>query len=201
MRLKAWVAVLTLTATATLFAADKPKAAPPAMSAEEKAAMEAMAKAGTPGPEHKKLDGMIGTWDTKVTMWMAPGAPPATSGGISTNRWIFGGRYMEQKFSGTFMGMPFSGLGYTGYDNVKKQYFGTWMDNMGTGIMISSGGMASANTWKFKGTAADPVTGKDMTVDETVTLIDKNHHTMEMYGPGPDGKNFKMMEIKYSRKK
>jgi hypothetical protein len=200
MRFKAWVAVLTLTATAALSAADKPKS-PPAMSAEEKAAMEAMAKAATPGPEHKKLEHMVGTWNTKVTMWMAPGTPPATSSGTSTNRWILGGRYMEQKFSGTFMGQPFSGLGYTGYDNVKKQYFGTWMDNMGTGIMISSGAMDGANTWKFKGTMADPMTGKDTTVDETITVKDKDHHTLEMYGPGPDGKSFKMMEITYTRKK
>jgi hypothetical protein len=46
------------------------------MSPEQKAAMDAWMKYMTPGEPHKKLDAMIGTWDAKVTSWMAPGAPP-----------------------------------------------------------------------------------------------------------------------------
>jgi hypothetical protein len=34
-----------------------------------------------------------------------------------------------------------------------------------------------------------------------VTVTDENHHSMEMWMPGPDGKVFKMMEITYTRKK
>ena len=41
----------------------------------------------------------------------------------------------------------------------------------------------------------------DAKVDSKMTVTDKDHHTMEMWGPGPDGKMYKMMEIKYSRKK
>src|SRR6185369_14935429 len=120
------------------------------MSAEEKAAMEAMMKAMTPGDAHKLLDGMAGTWDAKVTMWMAPGQEPTVSTGTSENSWVLGNREMMEKFSGTFMGMPFSGIGYTGYDNIKKQYWGTWMDSMSTGMMMSTGSTAdNGKTWKF----------------------------------------------------
>ncbi|PYQ47537.1 MAG: hypothetical protein DMF59_18605, partial [Acidobacteria bacterium] len=45
------------------------------MSAEEKAQMEAMMKAGTPGEAHQKLASMIGTWDVEVKMYPQPGAP------------------------------------------------------------------------------------------------------------------------------
>ena len=34
-----------------------------------------------------------------------------------------------------------------------------------------------------------------------VTVADNDHHTMEMWGQGPDGKPVKMMEIQYTRKK
>jgi hypothetical protein len=166
------------------------------------AMMDAMMKAATPGDPHKKLDGMIGSWDTKITMWMMPGSDPMTSTGTSENKWIMGGRYVEQRFTGSFMGTPFEGIGYSGYDNVKKQYFGTWMDNMSTGMMSSTGSVdADGKTWNFTSTVPDPMTGKDMNVEEKVVIVDPDHHTMEMWMPAPDGTTFKSMEIAYSRKK
>jgi hypothetical protein len=165
------------------------------------AMMEAMMKAATPGAEHKMLDGMVGTWNTKLTMWMMPGADPISGEGISESKWIFGGRYVEQRFKGSMMGMPFEGLGHTGYDNVKKQYFGTWMDSMGTGIMVSTGKMGADGKMTFIGTMADPMTGEDAPLEQRITVIDADHSKFEMWTPGPDGKMFRMMEIAYSRKK
>jgi hypothetical protein len=166
------------------------------------AMVEMMTKAGTPGDAHKKLDGMVGTWQTKLTFWMMPGADPVTSTGSSTNQWIMGGRYLEQRFKGEAFGMPFEGIGYTGYDNVKKQYWGSWMDSMSTASMTSVGSASDdGKTWNFTATMSDPMTGKDSTSREKITVIDADHHTLEMWGPGPDGTEFKMMEIIYTRKK
>jgi len=98
--------------------------------------------------------------------------------------------------------MPFSGIGYTGYDNIKKQYVGTWMDTMSTAMMQSAGTSdASGKNFEFSSTMDDPVTGKAVTTKSTMTVTDENHHTMEMWMPAPDGKMFKMMEINYTRKK
>jgi hypothetical protein len=180
----------------SLAAQEKPKK--PEM---DPAAMEAMMKAAMPGPMHKALEPMIGTWDTKVTTWMMPGADPIAGTGTSENKWILGGRYIEQRFKGDFMGMPFEGLGHIGYDNVKKQYFGTWMDNMGTGMMTSTSTGSSGNTMTFKAMFADPMTGKDTAMEEKVTFVDADHQLFEMWAPGPDGKMFKSMEIAYTRKK
>lgn len=166
------------------------------------AMMDAMMKAGIPGDAHKLLDAFAGSWNAKVTFWMLPGADPSTMEGVSENRWVMGGRYLQQNFTGSFMGQPFEGLGYTGYDNVKKQYWGTWMDNMSTGVMMTSGATKDGGkTFMFSGMMADPVTAKDSKVDEKITVVDADHHTMEMWGAGPDGKMFKTMEIAYSRKK
>jgi len=196
--MRAKILLATLLVCATVIAQDKPAAKKMEM---DPAMMEAMMKAAMPGPAHKALDGMVGSWDTKVTSWMMPGGDPMTSAGTSENKWVMGGRYVEQRFKGDMMGMPFEGLGYSGYDNVKKQYFGTWIDNMSTGMMTSVGTGGDAKTMNFKGTYADPMTGKDVTCDEKVTMVDADHMIFEMWGPGPDGKNFKMMEIAYSRKK
>ena len=172
-----------------------------AQQPSEAAMMEAMAKAATPGEAHKRLDAFAGSWTTKMTMWMAPGAPPASGEGTSENRWALGGRYLEQRFKGSFMGMPFEGLGYTGYDNVKKQYWGVWMDNMSTGTMLSTGWMPDGKTWLFSGTFADPMSGKDTRMEERITINSADQHTMEMWGPGPDGAMMKSMEIVFTRKK
>lgn len=172
------------------------------MTAEEKAMMEAFQKAATPGEAHKKLSSMIGTWDTVVNFWPAAGAPAQRSTGFSDNRWILGGRYVEQRFTGTAMGQPFEGIGYTGYDNIKKQYFGTWMDSMSTGIMLTTGAAEEGGKqWKFKGTMDDPVSGKSLPVEEKVTIVDNDKHVFEMWSPGRDGKMYKSMEIVYTRKK
>jgi len=172
------------------------------MSAEEKAAMEAMMKAMMPGDAHKLLDGMVGTWDAKVSMFMDPSQPPMVSSGTSENSWVLGNREVMQKFTGTFMGAPFSGVGYNGYDNIKKQYWGTWMDTMSTGVMVSTGNTTdNGKTWKFTSSMPDPMTGKDAPMEEKITIVDKDHHTFEMWTPGPDGRMMKMMEINYTRKK
>jgi len=171
----------------------------PAGPPDEKAMMEAMQKAATPGEEHKKLEAVVGTFDAKVKMWMDPGKPAEESTGTSENKWVLGDRYVEMQYQGTFMGQPFSGIGYQGYDNVTKKYVGSWMDTASTGIMTSSGTM-SGKVLSTSSSVADPMTGKMEKLTSKLTVEDNDHHTMEMWGRGPDGKNFKMMEIQYTRK-
>jgi Protein of unknown function (DUF1579) len=201
MKMKSWVAAALLTAFVgaipVVMADDKvtEKKAP-----DQKAMMDAWMKAMTPGEGHKKLEPFVGSFDVKVTSWMAPGAPPAESSGSAEDRWVLGGRYVQEMFDGQFMGQPFSGIGYTGYDNIKKAFVSTWMDNMSTAIMMTKGSM-EGNTMTSSGTMDDPMSGKSQTMNNKVTVLDKDHHTMEMWGPGPDGKAFKMMEISYARKK
>lgn len=188
------VSILVLVvALPALMAGDKSGKKSAAM--DEKAMMEAWMKAATPGAAHKELGEMEGTWDAKVSTWMKPGDPVQTSAGVSQNKLILGGRYLQQTYEGSFAGQPFNGLGYTGYDNVSKKYVSTWMDDMGTGIMMSTG-----SAMKMSGTMNDPLTGKPTMVTSKITVTDKDHHTMEMWGPGPTGKMYKSMEIVYSRK-
>jgi hypothetical protein len=200
MKIKVWISIALLTVCcATLASAQDPAKK---MSAEEMAAMEKWQQAMTPGANHKLLDGMVGTFDTKTTFWMAPGAPPMSSTGTSVNSWIMGGRYVEQRFKGSAMGQPFEGLGYTGYDNVSGKFWGTWIDSMSTGVMSSVGSSSDGGkSYTFTATMNDPMTGKTTQSEERITVIDHDHHNFEMWGAGPDGKNFKMMEVNYTRKK
>lgn len=199
MKLKVYLGAAALVLfSSVLFALDPQQKE---MTAEEKAAMDAYMKAAMPGDAHKKLAEMAGTWNATVKVWSAPGAEPAVSTGTSVNTSVLGGRWMREEFDGTFMGMPFSGVGYTGYDNVLKQYVSTWMDSMSTGVMISNGTAGSDNTYSYTSTVSDAMTGKPSQATTKITVVDKDKHVMEMFGPAPDGKVYKMMEIAYTRKK
>jgi hypothetical protein len=172
------------------------------MTPEQQKMMEAYMKAATPGEPHRLLEPMIGTWDAVVRFYPAPGEPPQESTGISENRWILGNRYVEQRFKGSAMGQPFEGIGYTGYDNVKKQYFGSWIDSMSTSMMTTTGKAdSSGKNWTFTGTMDDAYTGKTLPLEEKVVVVSNDKHYFEMWNPGPDGKNYKSMEIIYTRKK
>ncbi len=198
MRLKSWVALALVMVCTSLFAQTEQHK----MSPEEQKAMDAWQKFMTPGDAHKSLNALVGTFDAKVSMWPQPGAPAQVSTATSVDTWVLGNRYVEENVTGSFMGMPFQGIGYTGYDNGKKQYVGTWIDNFGTGVMTSTGTSSdNGKTYTFKSMTTDPMTGKDMSEESRITVTDADHHTMEMWGPAPDGKMFKMMQIDYSRKK
>ena len=191
-----WAVCLAAAAAAPSAAQDKKKAA------DEKAAMEAWQKAMTPGDGQKKLEPLIGTFDAKVRMWMDPSKPPDDSAGTSVNSWVLGDRFVQTKYEGVFLGEAFTGIGYTGYDNVTKKYEGTWMDTGSTAIMTSVGTIdGSGKVISMKATTSDPATGKVTTTDQKITIADNDHHTIEMWGKAPDGKTFKMMEIQYTRKK
>ncbi len=158
----------------------------------------------TPGDMHKMLAKSDGAWNGANTTWMENGAKPMTSTSEATNKMIFEGRYQISEHKGNFMGMPFEGMSITGYDNAKKKFVSTWIDNMGTGIMSMEGEWnASTKSIEFKGKMTDPARpGKDCDVREVYTFVDDNTQKLEMYGPdSKTGKEFKTMEITFTRKK
>lgn len=178
--------------------AAKPAAGAPAAAPNEKEMMEKYMKAATPGPEHAELAKMAGKWNLEVSMFMAPGAPAQKSKATATYTSVMGGRFLQQEVKGDMNGQPFEGMGLEGYDNVTKQYFASWVDNMGTGAMMTKGKCANKKC-TMHGKVPDAVAGKEVNIQETITQTDDNHFTFVMWGPGPDGKLFKTLEIAYTR--
>jgi hypothetical protein len=100
------------------------------------------------------------------------------------------------------MGMPFNGRSIVAYDIHKNEFMNTWIDNMGSGIMYLKGPWDEATkTITLKGKMTDPGTKGDVDVKETFRIIDDNTQEMEMFTMMPDGKEFKTMNIKFTRKK
>ena len=156
----------------------------------------------TVGEQHKILAKSAGTWTGDVTMWMGEGAPPMKSTSTTVTKTIYGGLYQESMHKGDMMGMPFEGKSTMGYDNLKKEYFSTWIDNMGSGIYVMTGTWDDASKKLTLTGTTKCMNGQDATMKEVFTMTDDNNQTLEMYGPDPKtGKEYKNMEIKYTRKK
>ncbi len=155
----------------------------------------------TPSKAHEMLAKDTGTWDADMTFYSPDSPEPMKYKATATYKMILGGKYQEGNYSGNMMGMPFEGKGLVAFDNATQEYVSTWIDNMGTGMLISKGKYDEASkTLTFLGTMVDPVTKKEKQIKEIITYIDENTQKMEMFDVD-NGKEFKSMEILSKRKK
>jgi hypothetical protein len=199
--------------------AQSPSPAQPATSAVASATgqpdqaemMKQMMELAKLNENHKLLADLAGTWSYTVKMWMNPdvNAKPEESKGTAVRKSIMEGRFSVMDVTGK-MEMPgpdgkkkemtFKGMGIDGYDNVKKKFVGTWVDNMGTGVMTSEGDYDPATkTFNYTG-EYEGIPGMKQKIREVVKIVDKDHHTFEWY-EDRGGKEAKTMEINYTRKK
>ncbi len=161
---------------------------------------KAMMKAMAPGEHHQHLARFAGKFEYTSKMWMAPGAPPMESKGMSDAEMVMGGRYLQDVVTGDAMGMTFEGMGWTGFDNLTGEYTVAWIDNMGTGIMRGSGKCSAGGTViTLEGSFMAPGVPEPLPFKQVVTLVDDDHHKMEWYMPSEEGEMFKTMELQYTR--
>ena len=73
--------------------------------------------------------------------------------------------------------MQFKGMGVEGYDNVKKKFVSSWIDNMGTGIQFSDGTYDPATKTLMYTSEIEMMPGMKMPVREALRLTDKDHMT------------------------
>jgi hypothetical protein len=144
---------------------------------------------------------MAGTYDLDVTSWEAPGGPPTKEKGTATRSMSLDGRVMVEHVESSMHGQPWTGHGMHGYDNVSGRHWSTWNDSMSTGLMVSDGTCDDKGACSFTGSWNDPVSKGKITARMTTEWTAPDTEVFTMYTPGPDGKEFKMMEITYSKRK
>jgi hypothetical protein len=155
-----------------------------------------------PGPEHARLKQFVGTWDVASELFMDPTQPPIKTKSTATFEMILGGRYLLQKVTGDAFfpgGEAFEGRGITGYDRIAKHYHSTWFDNMGTGVM-SSTGTCSKDGKVMTLTGSGDFGQGPMDFKEVETLVGPDEFTLEMFVKA-DGHEAKVMRLVYTRAK
>lgn len=194
------IALVILMLVPALAVAQEGKA--PGMDSATAAMMAEWEKYATPGPEHARMAKEVGTWDVLTRMWMDPSQPPTESKGSCVVTTILGGRFLRSDYKGDMMGMPFEGIAISGYDNHKKEYFGTWMDNMGTMMMMFTGTCkADGSECTFTTSFDDPIMKTPKSVREVCRYTSADSWTMDWYETVPGQPERKTMEIVHTRVK
>lgn len=114
-----------------------------------------------PGKFHEWLGQTVGEWKTELEM---PGSGMPASTGSSTITWQIPGLWTAETLNSEMpMGMPaMSGHGLLGYDNIKKQYVGCWVDNTSTEMKTFRGGLSpDGRVLTMYGTMDEPMTGEN----------------------------------------
>lgn len=181
----------------------KPAAGAAAAGMPDEKQMAEMMKQQAPGEQHAALKKLVGKFDCDITMKMTADAPEMKSKGTDENSMMFGDRFMKSDFASDFMGKPFKGLNYVGYDNLKKKWISVWMDDMDTGIMTAEGsGDANGKSVTYTGEFPCPMDGGKMRAFRQVVTIDSDdQYTFQMYETPQGSAEFLAMKIVYTRAK
>ncbi len=157
---------------------------------------------GAPVEQHGKMAPFAGTFKAEVKLWFGPGEPMVSTG-VMTNTMELGGRFLQHDYIGDPCDGPFGefkGRGFWGYNTQTNQYEGLWIDTACSSFQLEYGDVdASGKVWTMKGEMINPMNGEPLKKRTIVTLVDDDHHTMVSYQSGPDGLEYKAMEISYAR--
>lgn len=176
----------------------------PSPGADDMAKMMELAK---PGENHHLLAGLVGTWNYKMKFWMTPGAPPVEASGTATRKPTLDGHYFILDSAakmqmpgpdGKMMDVNFKGMAIEGYDNVKQKFVSTWIDNMGTSIVMSEGAYDPATKTFTYHYDEEAVPGMKTQVRQTIKILDQDHHVYDWYEMR-GGAEVKTMELSCTR--
>jgi uncharacterized protein (TIGR02246 family) len=107
-----------------------------------------------PGPEHKRLDGLVGEWEYDGRQHATPLGPSDTYKGREVSRLILGGFFLESRSQDTGeAGGSFEGIRILGYDAQKREYVSHVFEN--SGRMGSATVTVDGNTWTGVGERTD----------------------------------------------
>ena len=203
--LRATLAAILFTSTAVV-AQEQPSAEGTPPGADDMAKMMELAR---PGKNHQLLAALVGTWDYQMKFWMTPGAPPVEARGTAARKPTLDGHYFIMDSAakmqmpgpdGKMVDVPFKGMAIEGYDNVKGKFVSTWIDNMGTGIIMAEGTYDAATKTFTYHYEEEMMPGTKTRVRETIKVLDQDHHVYEWYETR-GGAETKTMELACTRQR
>jgi Protein of unknown function (DUF1579) len=145
-----------------------------------------------PGPEHKGLKKLEGTWDTTMK------AGGVEHKGTVTYKMELGGLWLVGSLESDLGGQKFSGKSLDTYDARKKKYVGYWFDSMSATALAMEGSYGKdGKTLTMVGEGPGP-DGKPAKWKSVSTMPDDDTINMSMYvGDAKDP----MFTVTYKRKK
>ena len=153
-----------------------------------------------PTEQHKMLAKQVGVWDASLEYLDFNTGEMAKSKGTSSRQQPLGPLWLVDRFQAQVMGMPFKGMGTTGYDPQKKKMVGTWIDSMTPSLMVIEGNWdedGKVLTMSGMGPGED---GEPVKTTLVTTMHSTDKHVFQMFAETPGGEDMLMMTITYSKR-
>jgi Protein of unknown function (DUF1579) len=158
------------------------------------------ARGDSPGPVHKRLAELAGTWD--VSTRYVIGDKEREGKATCEAKMILGGRFLQQDYDSLFQGQPFHVLQLLGYDNARKKSIEIMLDTMGTGMRHNEGTVSDdGNVITNVGESIDSQSGKPYKLHTVTTITDRDNFTLEWFRADDSGKQSKVVTLTHKRRK
>jgi len=170
-------------------------------------AVRAAVEAARPGGFHKRLEVLLGQWNTAWKVWHGPDqAPSDQATGSARFRSILGGRFIEGTYTGKgILGTTFEGRLFLGFDARRREYSATWFNSFETASNSYSGPLAVGEvaatplrTLTLIGRPGPHPKVSDGSSRVTFT-VDPKRVVEEQYATDLKGREFKAVEVVYTR--
>jgi len=154
----------------------------------------------SPGDEHRRLDGLVGTWDVSVSFPLGPGKTGQGRSSLDAT-WVMDGRFVRQEYASTFMSKPLSVVRYLGFDRYKGKVVEIQFESTHTDVMQNEGTISpDGKTVTTFGEHVDTAAGRSVRVRSLTTFVDADTFTTELfYDEGSP--NAKKITLTHRRKK
>ncbi len=153
-------------------------------------------QAAPPAPpkEIGRLSAWLGTWDAEVEMM------GATTAGTETCRMECGGNWLVTEFTGSFMGAPFQGKGFTGWDAARGAYSGVWIDSLGSPMSYWNDGAFSKDGKVFRSNVEGVgMDGAPARFEYRTTFESPRTRVFEIFQQGGE-QNEPVMRVRYTKR-
>ena len=147
-----------------------------------------------------------GTWDYTGTLWTDPKAEPEHTMGAVTNGMVLDRHYLSSKVMGTVnIGretIPVEGQEFIGFDTAKKSIAFVAIDTLTTGMTTGSGAFdEKAKVIKETGHFTNPLTGVEQDFRSEIAFVDTDHYKRTVFAVHKSGRDTKLMESDYTKRK
>ncbi|MEV0828842.1 DUF1579 family protein [Nonomuraea rubra] len=165
-----------------------------------------------PGPYHRRLDPLAGTWKaTKYNYLLGTDGKPVVSRDLVVRtRWIAktGGRFLQEEAEGTLNGNPYYRLGILGFSTIDRRYEWTTFDSVTPTAMTYRGPalVKATHVLSLPGTFTDPgllgpeYVGKTIPMRTVITMRADDRHTFDIYLTPPGESERLIDRVVYVRK-
>jgi hypothetical protein len=191
-------AVVALVAAGAVFAGDAEVAA---KSDAAKSNQDWRLAWRVPGPNHERLNALIGEWTATIKRWEDPESEATEQTGTATRRWVLDGRFVEEHAEGkSAQGAPYQSVGYLGYNRKTELYERFWMTISWTGVFSERGRYdPDANVIRTEGAHLEAGWGDVILTTAELKIESPSRHVLTAYATGIDGVRWKQLEIVYTK--